>query len=144
MFHFSASQAKPECSPELVVLCNINNNIAGGVDHKHQVVPPGEVVSPARPVLDSPVLQHLNSFINIEAKSGGMTEEKDDDNGEEEGNHGGVSPVVVGDGIVQGGSFSNCGIYEIVKNCNYSHRKKIHHKKVSKHNIVERINWVPS
>ena len=61
---------------------------------------------------------NLNSFINIEAKPGGMTEEKDDDNGEEEGNHGGVSPVVVGDGVVQGGSS------EMVKICE-SHVFKI-------------------
>ena len=55
---------------------------------------------------------NLNSFINIEAKSGGMTEEKDDDNGEEEGDHGGVSSVVVGDGVVQGGSSEMVKIYE--------------------------------
>ena len=41
-----------------------------------------------------------------------MTEEKDDDNGEEEGDHGGVSSVVVGDGVVQGGSSEMVKIYE--------------------------------
>ena len=48
------------------------------------------------------LITDLNSFIDIEAKPSGMAEEKDDDNGEEEGDHGGVSPVVVGDGVVQG------------------------------------------
>ena len=33
-----------------------------------------------------------------------MTEEKDDDNGEEEGDHGGVFTVLVGDGVMQGGT----------------------------------------
>ena len=47
---------------------------------------------------------NLNSFVNIEAKSGGMTQKKYDDNWEEESDHGGVSSVVVGDGVVQGGS----------------------------------------
>ena len=47
---------------------------------------------------------NLNSFINIEAKPGWMTEEKDDDNGEEEGDHGGVFTVLVGDGVMQGGT----------------------------------------
>ena len=30
-----------------------------------------------------------------------MTEKEDDNDGEEQGNHGGVSAVVVGDGVVQ-------------------------------------------
>ena len=50
------------------------------------------------------ITTNLNSFIYIEAQSGGVTEEGDDDNGEEEGHHGGVSPVVRRDGVVQGGS----------------------------------------
>ena len=44
---------------------------------------------------------NLNSFINIEAQPGGVTEKEDDNDGEEQGNHGGVSAMVVGDGVVQ-------------------------------------------
>ena len=53
------------------------------------------------PFIISPNQTNLNSFINIEAQPGGVTEKEDDNDGEEQGNHGGVSAVVVGDGVVQ-------------------------------------------
>ena len=47
---------------------------------------------------------HLNCFIEIECKPGGVAEEEDNDNGEEQGGHGGVPAVALGDAVVdQGG-----------------------------------------
>ena len=45
-----ASHGEVESVPELEVLGYIDDDIAGGVDDQHEVVPPGEVICPARPV----------------------------------------------------------------------------------------------
>ena len=47
-----------------------------------------------------------------QAQSGGVAEEGDDDNREVEDRHGGISPVVHIDGVVQGG-ISEMGLSEI-------------------------------
>ena len=53
-------------------LGHVDDDVAGRVNDQHEVVPPGEVVGPGGPVLDSPVLKHLkirfnnkNIFCNI-------------------------------------------------------------------------------
>ena len=38
---------------------HVDDDVTGGVDDEHQVVPPGETVRQAAPVLDGPVGQHL-------------------------------------------------------------------------------------
>ena len=38
---------------------HVDDDVTGGVDDEHQVVPPGETIRPAAPVLDGPVVQHL-------------------------------------------------------------------------------------
>ena len=74
------------------------------------MVPPGETVGPVSPVLDGPVgqhlvcwemsllhfenLSHLECFIDIQSESDGVTEEEDEDYGEEERHHGGVPSVL--------------------------------------------------
>ena len=84
------------------------------------MVPPSEVVCPHRPGLDCTVVNHLktryfktkkpynpfhlNCFVDIERKSGSVTEKEDNHNGEQEGSHSGVPPVALGDAVVdQGG-----------------------------------------
>ena len=44
-------------------LGHIDDDVAGGVDDEHEVVPAGEVVSPGRPVEESTVLNHLGRNI---------------------------------------------------------------------------------
>ena len=87
------------------------------------MVPPREVVCPPGPGLDRAVVNHLNMryfktnaalvswnlfylncFIDIEHKPGGVAEEEDNHDGEEQGGHGGVPAVALGDAVVdQGG-----------------------------------------
>ena len=97
-------------------LSSINDNIDGTVDHQHEMVPSGEVVRPAWPKLDSPVLNHLKNnilgqiylynqlnlhcFIDIQNQPGGVTEEEDNHDGEQQGGHGGVPAVALGDAVV--------------------------------------------
>ena len=40
---------------------HVDDDVTGRVDDEHQVVPPGETVRPAAPVLDGPVGQHLGA-----------------------------------------------------------------------------------
>ena len=42
-------------------LGHVDDDVAGRVNDQHEVVPPGEVVGPGGPVLDSPVLKHLKN-----------------------------------------------------------------------------------
>ena len=46
----------------ITYLCHINDNVAGAVDGQHEVVPPGELVSPGGPVVDGPILEHLDTI----------------------------------------------------------------------------------
>jgi hypothetical protein len=41
-------------------LCHIDDDIAGGVDPQHEMVEPGEVLSPSWPVQNCTILKHLN------------------------------------------------------------------------------------
>jgi hypothetical protein len=88
------------------------------------MVAPSEVVSPHRPGLDSAVADHLlernrsgityanpshlNCFIDIKSEPGSVAEEEHNDDGEQEGSHGGVPAVAFGDAVVdQGGPTAN-------------------------------------
>ena len=70
-----ASQALKESMPELEILrygdsherrrnvcdlCNIDDDVARGVDPQHEMVEPGEVLSPGWPVQNCTILEHLN------------------------------------------------------------------------------------
>ena len=41
-------------------LCNINDDVAGGVNPEHEMVEPGEVLCPRWPVQNCTILEHLN------------------------------------------------------------------------------------
>ena len=45
---------------------------------------------------------YLKCFVNIQAESNWVTEEEDEDDGEKESHHGGVSPAVGWDTVVDG------------------------------------------
>ena len=84
------------------------------------MVPPREVVCPPGPELNCAIMNHLrnnilgqrhlcnpfhlNCFVYIEHKPGCVAEEEDNHDGEEQGGHGGVPAVALGDAVVdQGG-----------------------------------------
>ena len=104
----------------MTYLSRINENINRTVDHQHEMVPPREVVCPPGPGLDCTEVNHLrvnfscqrhlcnpfhlNCFVYIERKSGGVAEEEDNHDGKEQGSHGGVPAMALGDAVVdQGG-----------------------------------------
>ena len=43
---------------------------------------------------------HLNCFIDIQSQSGCVAEEEDNNDGEEQGGHGGVPAMALGDAVV--------------------------------------------
>ena len=58
---------------EFAHLGHIDDDVAGGVDDEHEVVPAGEVISPGRPVEKFTVLNHLarnfqvgHDFVNVD------------------------------------------------------------------------------
>ena len=42
---------------------HVDDDVTGGVDHQHQMVPAREAVRPPVPVLDGPIGQHLVSAV---------------------------------------------------------------------------------
>ena len=46
-------------------LGHIDDDVAGGVDDQHEVVPPSKVVSPGGPVKNFPILKHLKIEVVI-------------------------------------------------------------------------------
>ena len=51
-------------------LGHIDDDVAGGVDDQHEVVPPSQVVSPGGPAENFPILQHLNKDLGIKKPPG--------------------------------------------------------------------------
>ena len=47
-------------------LHNIDENVTGPVNDKHEMVPSSELVGPGRPILDGSKLDHLNGLVKIE------------------------------------------------------------------------------
>ena len=77
-----ACQAVVQSSPELEILGrkkmmttidgvdsddahlgHVDDDVTGRVDHQHEVVQHGEVISPARPVIDLCILEHLTMIL---------------------------------------------------------------------------------
>ena len=74
-------------------LDDINKNVDGGVDCEHEVVPPGENLSPCWPICQVPIVDHLISLITAGDELAGVTEKEDDNNSRKKCGHCGITSL---------------------------------------------------
>ena len=81
-------------------LDNIDEDVAGAVDDKHEMVPPSEIVGPCRPMFNGSVLHHLNCLIEIQEQFAEVTAEEHEDDGTHECSHRGVPSLSTAHSVV--------------------------------------------